>query len=52
LLLSPQGPDAVYLEVSVADAWEFEADLEIRVEERFGYKVLTVSSATGPRAAR
>jgi hypothetical protein len=38
--------------VSVADAWEFEADLEIRGEERFGYKVLTVSSATGPRAAR
>ena len=22
----------------MADAWEFEADLEIRGEERFGYK--------------
>jgi hypothetical protein len=30
--------------VSVADASEFEADLEIRGEERFGYQVLTVSS--------
>ena len=35
---------AVFLEVPVADASEFEADLEIRGEERFGYKVLTVSS--------
>ena len=34
----------VFLEVSVADASEFESDLEIRGEERFGYQVLTVSS--------
>ena len=34
----------MFLEVPVADASEFEADLEIRGEERFGYKVLTVSS--------
>ena len=39
---------AVFLEVPVADASEFEADLEIRGEERFGYKVLTVSSAAVP----
>ena len=38
----------MFLEVSVADASEFEADLEIRGEERFGYKVLTVSSAAVP----
>ena len=34
----------MFLEVSVADASEFVADLETRGEERFGYKVLTVSS--------
>jgi hypothetical protein len=38
----------VFLEVSVADASGFEADLEIRGEERFGYKVLTVSSTAVP----
>jgi len=38
----------VFLEVSVADASEFEADLEIRGEERFGHQVLTVSSAAVP----
>jgi hypothetical protein len=30
--------------VCLTDASEFEADLEIRGEERFGYRVLTVSS--------
>jgi hypothetical protein len=44
----PEDEPAVFLEVSVADASEFEADLEIRGEERFGYKVLTVSSAAVP----
>jgi hypothetical protein len=34
----------------VADASEFEADLEIRSEERFGYQVLTVSSAAVPNS--
>jgi len=37
-----------WTEVSVADASEFEADLEIRGEERFGYQELTVSSAAVP----
>ncbi|MGH3206891.1 MAG: hypothetical protein ACRDNO_03945 [Trebonia sp.] len=46
--LIPEDEPAVFLEVSVADASEFEADLEIRGEERFGYKVLTVSSAAVP----
>ena len=40
----------VFLEVSVADASEFEADLEIRGEERFGYQVLTVSSTAVPNS--
>jgi hypothetical protein len=40
----------VFLEVSVADASEFEADLEIRGDERFGYQVLTVSSAAVPNS--
>ena len=40
----------MFLEVSVADASEFEADLEIRGEERFGYQVLTVSSAAVPNS--
>jgi hypothetical protein len=44
----PEDEPAVFLEVSVADASEFEADLEIRGEERFGNKVLTVSSAAVP----
>ena len=44
----PEDEPMVFLEVSVADASEFEADLEIRGEERFGYKVLTVSSAAVP----
>jgi hypothetical protein len=40
----PPDQPTLFLEVSVADASEFEADLEIRGEERFGYRVLTVSS--------
>jgi hypothetical protein len=46
----PDDEPTVFLEVSVADAAEFEADLEIRGEERFGYQVLTVSSAAVPNS--
>jgi hypothetical protein len=46
----PEDEPTVFLEVSVADASEFEADLEIGGEERFGYKVLTVSSAAVPNS--
>jgi hypothetical protein len=46
----PEDEPTVFLEVSVADASEFEADLEIRGEERFGYKVLTVSSTAVPNS--
>jgi hypothetical protein len=35
---------------TAADASEFEADLEIRGEERFGYQVLTVSSGAVPNS--
>ena len=45
----PEDEPTVFLEVSVADASEFEADLEIRGEERFGYKVLTVSGTAVPK---
>jgi uncharacterized membrane protein HdeD (DUF308 family) len=40
----PDGQPVVFLEVSVADASEFESDLEVRGEDRFGHQVLTVSS--------
>jgi hypothetical protein len=40
----PGDQPTVFLEVSVADASEFESDLEVRGEDRFGYQVLTVSS--------
>ncbi len=46
----PEDEPTVFLEVSVPDASEFEADLEIRGEERFGYKVLTVSSTAVPNS--
>jgi hypothetical protein len=40
----PDDQPMVFLEVSVADASEFESDLEVRGEDRFGHQVLTVSS--------
>jgi hypothetical protein len=40
----PDDQPLVFLEVSVADASEFESDLEVRGEDRFGHQVLTVSS--------
>jgi hypothetical protein len=40
----PDDQPVVFLEVSVADASEFESDLEVRGEDRFGHQVLTVSS--------
>jgi len=44
----PEDEPTVFLEVSVADASEFESDLAIAGEERFGYQVLTVCSAAVP----
>ena len=40
----PDDQPVVFLEVPVADASEFESDLEVRGEDRFGHQVLTVSS--------
>lgn len=36
----------LFLEVTVVDPSEFESLLQVRGEERFGYKVLRVESAT------
>jgi hypothetical protein len=40
----PDDQPVVFPEVSVADASEFESDLEVKGEDRFGHQVLTVSS--------
>jgi hypothetical protein len=41
----PAWAPLIFVEVTVADASEFEADLEVVGEERFGYRVLTVRSS-------
>jgi hypothetical protein len=41
----PDDEPVVFLEVTVADASEFESELEVRGEDRFGHQVLTVRSA-------
>jgi hypothetical protein len=41
----PGDQPTLFLEVSVADASEFESGLEVAGEDRFGFHVLTVSSA-------
>jgi hypothetical protein len=41
----PDNEATVFLEVSVADASEFESALDVKGEDRFGYHVLTVRSA-------
>lgn len=40
----------IFLEVTVPDASEFESELHVRGEERYGFRVLTVESATIPNA--
>lgn len=35
----------LFLEVTVDDASDFETDLRVRGEERFGYRILTVRSS-------
>ncbi len=40
----PEQEPVLFLEVTVADASEFESELEVRGEVRFGYHVLTVRS--------
>ena len=41
----PADQPAVFLEVTVTDASEFETELEVVGEERFGHRVLTVRSS-------
>jgi hypothetical protein len=41
----PEHEPVVFLEVTVADASEFESELDVHGEHRFGYHVLTVRSA-------
>jgi hypothetical protein len=41
----PGDQATVFLEVSVADASEFESELDVQGEDRFGFHVLTVRSA-------
>ncbi|RZS91477.1 hypothetical protein EV189_0719 [Motilibacter rhizosphaerae] len=38
----------LFLEVTVDDSSDFEADLDVRGEERFGYRILTVTSSVVP----
>jgi hypothetical protein len=40
----PEQEPVMFLEVTVADASEFESELEVRGEDRFGHQVLTVHS--------
>ena len=40
----PEQEPVMFLEVTVADASEFESELEVRGEDRFGHQVLTVRS--------
>ncbi|TKK79025.1 APC family permease [Herbidospora galbida] len=41
---------AMFVEVTINDASEFETELYVRGEERFGHKVLNVESSTVPNA--
>jgi len=43
---------AVFLEVAVRDPSEFETNLIVVGEERFGYRILRAEGATGPRPTR
>jgi hypothetical protein len=46
----PDDEPLVFLEVTVADASDFAAELHVVGEERFGYRILRVESPTIPNA--
>jgi hypothetical protein len=46
----PEGLPILFLEVTLTDASQFETELDVRGEERFGYKVLRVDSPSVPNA--
>lgn len=40
----------IFLEVTLTDASQFETELDVTGEERFGYRILRVSSPSVPNA--
>ncbi|HEY0472791.1 MAG TPA: amino acid transporter [Kribbella sp.] len=46
----PPDVPVVFLEVTLTDASQFETELEVHGEERFGYKILRVQSPSVPNA--
>ena len=46
----PAGDPVIFLEVTVTDPSEFAPVLQVRGEERYGYRVLRVQSASVPNA--
>jgi hypothetical protein len=46
----PDDAPVLFLEVTIKDASEFETELTVHGEERFGYRVLKVESSTIPNA--
>ena len=46
----PEGLPIIFLEVSLTDASQFETELDVTGEERFGYRILKVDSPSVPNA--
>jgi hypothetical protein len=46
----PDHASVIFLEVTLTDASQFETELEVTGEERFGYKILRVDSPSVPNA--
>jgi hypothetical protein len=46
----PGGDPLLFVEVTVPDASEFEGELDVRGEERHGYRILKVTSTSVPNA--
>ncbi|WP_431307078.1 amino acid transporter [Candidatus Protofrankia datiscae] len=46
----PDGDPLLFVEVTVPDASEFESELDVRGEERHGYRILKLTSASVPNA--
>jgi hypothetical protein len=46
----PEGLPVVFLEVTLTDASQFETELDVRGDERFGYQILRVDSPSVPNA--
>lgn len=46
----PEGLPILFLEVTLTDASQFESELDVRGDERFGYQILRVESPSVPNA--